>query len=367
MNRILFLVLAIVVTTGIQPAFARPQHEWKEATQYTVPPPVTHSAIPAAAPGEQEIPIPQETPTPRETLTPQETQETLTPRETLAQQETQETPTPQETLAQQEREIPSDAATPHSAHNNDFLRESRRLARLAEMTYRYGDFEASAIAANDAIQYAELSDDYVTELLKVKEINDAIASAKIRLEWAESTGVSKEYPEEYAEAELWYEKSVSDLSGEEWDSAYDAASKVVDLLAFMQVPEMKAPEGSTPPPTAFVRAPEVRASDTRADDRTSPAPAASVTIDGTVAPLPASYTVRSWIYYKDCLWNIAGRPWVYNDPEKWRVLYNANKSKLPDPDNPDLLEPGIVLDIPSIQGETRQGAWEAGKTYDPLR
>jgi nucleoid-associated protein YgaU len=82
--------------------------------------------------------------------------------------------------------------------------------------------------------------------------------------------------------------------------------------------------------------------------------------------LPGQYTVRPWAVSKDCFWNIAGRSWVYGDPYKWRLLYNANKAKLPDPNNPNLIEPGIVLDIPSLQGETREGPWDANKTYPPL-
>ena len=84
-------------------------------------------------------------------------------------------------------------------------------------------------------------------------------------------------------------------------------------------------------------------------------------------PLPATYTVRAWNISKDCFWNIAGRPWVYGDPHQWRKLYEANKSKLPNPNNPNWIEPGIVLDIPSLKGETRQGAWVEGKTYESIR
>jgi nucleoid-associated protein YgaU len=82
---------------------------------------------------------------------------------------------------------------------------------------------------------------------------------------------------------------------------------------------------------------------------------------------PATYTVRPWAVSKDCFWNIAGFPWVYGDPHQWKLIYNANKSKLPDPNNPDSLEPGTVLGIPSIKGEVRQGAWESGKTYEALK
>ena len=40
-----------------------------------------------------------------------------------------------------------------------------------------------------------------------------------------------------------------------------------------------------------------------------------------------------------------------------RLLYEANKDRLPDQGNPDLLEPGIVLTIPPLAGEMREGTW----------
>ena len=82
---------------------------------------------------------------------------------------------------------------------------------------------------------------------------------------------------------------------------------------------------------------------------------------------PAQYTVRPWASSRDCFWNIAGRPWVYGDPYQWRLLYNANRAKLPNPNDPDLIEPGMVLDIPSIQGESREGLWDANKSYPPVK
>jgi hypothetical protein len=94
-------------------------------------------------------------------------------------------------------------------------------------------------------------------------------------------------------------------------------------------------------------------------------------LDGAqdVIPLPAQYTVRTWQGERDCLWNIAGYSWVYGDSSKWRLLYDANKSKMPEAENPDLIEPGMVLDIPSIKDETRYGVWQSGQSYPemPLR
>ncbi|MDR0910114.1 MAG: hypothetical protein LBM77_10160 [Spirochaetaceae bacterium] len=59
-----------------------------------------------------------------------------------------------------------------------------------------------------------------------------------------------------------------------------------------------------------------------------------------------TYTVRSWNGYKDCFWNISGMPAIYGNPWKWRRLYEANKARLPEPNNPNLIEPGFVLTIP---------------------
>jgi len=80
-------------------------------------------------------------------------------------------------------------------------------------------------------------------------------------------------------------------------------------------------------------------------------------------PLPATFTVRSWDIYRDCLWNIAGHPDVYGDPLQWPVLFNANRHRMPNPNNPDLILPGMVLEIPSIDGEVREGAWQSGRVY----
>jgi nucleoid-associated protein YgaU len=85
-----------------------------------------------------------------------------------------------------------------------------------------------------------------------------------------------------------------------------------------------------------------------------------------VSPLPSTYTVRTWNVERDCFWTIASYPFVYGDSYQWRRLYEANKSKLVDPENPNRLEKGTVLSIPSIRGESREGDWDSSKTYAPL-
>jgi hypothetical protein len=212
---------------------------------------------------------------------------------------------------------------PANIRNNQYFLESLRLTKLAQEAYDYGDYDASAQYAADALKYAQLSDEYVALQLKIKAANDAIAAAKTRLDWADSVGAPARYPVEFGQAQGAYEEAVTERAAEAWDPAIAAANRVLIALADVR----EAPK--TP-------------------------------------PLPAQYTVRPWAISRDCLWNIAGRAWAYGDPTKWRLIYNANRAKLPNPDNPDLINPGMVLDIPSARGELRQGMWDPGVTYDPL-
>ena len=103
-------------------------------------------------------------------------------------------------------------------------------------------------------------------------------------------------------------------------------------------------------------------------DASTKALAAAQTLSGIAefAPLPASYVVRLIPARRDCLWRIAEYSFIYNNPLKWPVLYEANKKTFKDPSNPNLIYPNQVLVIPSIKGETRSGTWDPKKTYNPL-
>jgi len=92
--------------------------------------------------------------------------------------------------------------------------------------------------------------------------------------------------------------------------------------------------------------------------------AAAVAPTASGYPLPATFTVRSWIVYRDSLWTIAGRPEILGDPYLWPLLFDANRRNMPNPNNPNLILPGMVLEIPSIDGETREGAWQSSREYN---
>lgn len=85
-----------------------------------------------------------------------------------------------------------------------------------------------------------------------------------------------------------------------------------------------------------------------------------------VTPLPKYYVVRPWAETKDCYWNIASRSYIYNNPLLWENLYQANKGAMKDPSNPDLIYPGMKIEIPSITGEFREGTYNPAVKYEPF-
>lgn len=48
----------------------------------------------------------------------------------------------------------------------------------------------------------------------------------------------------------------------------------------------------------------------------------------------------------DCLWRIARKPEIYDDAKAWPKIYMANKSRMRYPDNPHLIYPDQIFDIP---------------------
>ena len=228
---------------------------------------------------------------------------------------------------------------PESVRNNIFFRESLRLTNLARLAFQEGDYSTSIRYSERALHYAYLSDEFVTDYV--------IAAAGRRINYAISINAPLRYPSEFSEAQTAYGEAHDYRVEESWNDAIDAAHRVFAALASIQVAGQVATGQAGRPATQATGQATGQAAGT--------------------APLPAQYTVREWEGYRDCLWNIAGRPWVYNDPSRWRLLLEANRNRMPDPNNPDLIHPGMVLEIPSIRGEHRQDMWDSNRTYPTVR
>jgi len=222
------------------------------------------------------------------------------------------------------------AEVPKSLLNNQFYLESVRLTEKAKELYEIGDFDASAEYARQAAEYARRSDEYVAMRLA----ENALLRAHSRYIWAGSVNAATRYPEAYRIASEAYSEAQEAQKAEDWNAVISASNRVLAALAIVT--------GPGAPPSIGI-----------------PIPGGQPSSGG----LPSLYTVRDWKATGDCFWNIAGKAGVYGDPYQWRKLYEANKEKLPDPKNPNWVEPGIVLDIPSLKGETRSGMWDPSAKY----
>ncbi|MDR2177822.1 MAG: LysM peptidoglycan-binding domain-containing protein [Treponema sp.] len=212
---------------------------------------------------------------------------------------------------------------PKNLLDNEYYRESLRLTRLAQETYDYGDYDLAREYAEEAQRQARLSDEYIALQLKIAETDDAIDAAGQRIDWALSVKADRRYPREFAVAAASRDNAVSYRDAENWDAAISAALEALEALALVK------------------------------------------DIPGIL--LPSQYQVRPWAVSRDCFWNIAGRNWAYGDSRLWPYLYNANRTKLPDPANPNLILPGIILDIPSIKDEEREGLWDENTDYPSFK
>jgi nucleoid-associated protein YgaU len=194
----------------------------------------------------------------------------------------------------------------------DTFMEAEDAYQQAQSKRRTDDFDGAIVSAEQATRAIARIDSW-----KREEANGAVVAAKERLDWATAINAETNFPDAYRPAQAAYAEALQARNVQDWQTTLAEASRVLELLAPVY----------------------------------------------EILPLPAQYRIRTWLAERDCLWNIAGYPWVYNDPRQWQRIYEANRSKLPDLSDPNLVLPDIVLDIPSIRGEIREGLWEENRSY----
>lgn len=211
-----------------------------------------------------------------------------------------------------------------SYDNNEYQRKSRAYSELARRAYSEGDYDASIEYSRLAEENAQKSADYIQYMLARIEAEQAMNRARTRYTWAKNNKAEEKYPEAFKTATEALQAGNTAFGNKDFDVAVVCAKKVLDALAVVTGDE------------------------------------------SSFATLPAQYRIRTWRGERDCLWNIAKDKAIYDNPYQWRKLYEANKNKLPDPNNPDWVEPGIILTIPSLRGEKRSGMYDPAVTYEKL-
>ncbi len=121
-----------------------------------------------------------------------------------------------------------------------------------------------------------------------------------------------------------------ELDGVVTADAYGEPGSRISITEAASETPAPAPEPTPEPEPAPAPAPE---------PEPAPAPEPEPVPDPAPVNPGSTYTVKSG----DCLWRIAQR--VYNNGARWRVIYDANKAILK---NPDSLQIGQVLTIPAL-------------------
>ncbi|MDX9800404.1 MAG: hypothetical protein RBT69_03595 [Spirochaetia bacterium] len=202
-----------------------------------------------------------------------------------------------------------------SLANNEFYKKSIEFTKLSEKALADGEYDMSADYAIKAQENAALSKKYIAEMVLAYRARTALTAAKERMELADRLNIKGRDSALYADASGFFKSANDKFSAKDYENSTADSLKVIELLKDIS-------------------------------------PAAKTNV------LPASYEVILNVNRRDCLWRIAEYDFVYGDPWKWKVLYEANKDTMPEPDNPSLIVPGQILKIPSIKGETRSGKYQ---------
>ncbi len=226
------------------------------------------------------------------------------------------------------------AALPaQSLLDNEYYKMAQTLKAQSDAALTAGDYDAAASFAAEAKENFGKSDAYVEEMLGRYRANGWLARGNELLGQTKAAGKDKSSPDLYGEAAGDLASAKACYDGGTYEDSIDFSKRAIETLE------------SIPGVEPIVVEPVVEP------------------VEPGTPPLPATYTVQLILERRDCLWRIAGYPFVYNNPWKWKVLYEANRDILIDPNNPNLIEVGQVLTIPSIAGEFREGDYDYRLEY----
>lgn len=205
-----------------------------------------------------------------------------------------------------------------SYKNNTYQKLAEEYAKKADAALNAGEYDLSEEYAQKAAENAKLSKAFIDSMNARYNAQTEIAAAEEKMKWAKSINAESTFPTAYSAGQEALDNAKAAFEKEDYEQAVKYAKAVNEALAGVY----------------------------------------------EVTPLPKFYVVRPWAENKDCYWNISARKYVYNNPLLWENLYQANKDKMPRPNDPNLILPGMKMEIPSIAGELRDGTYDSKKDYD---
>jgi nucleoid-associated protein YgaU len=176
---------------------------------------------------------------------------------------------------------------------------------------------------SDAKDYLSQAKAEIADLMQRGDARAMYERAENALAQADDRGVDESHPDEYNTAMNLLDEAKIDLENSQYQASMNKSQQVIDTLMVFGI--------------------------------------------GSADVLPKYYKVRLLSPRRDCFSKIAGYDFVYGDEYKWRVLYEANKDKIPQPDNPHLILVDMIMEIPSLKGETREGTYSPDEEYTPFK
>jgi hypothetical protein len=227
--------------------------------------------------------------------------------------------------------------------DNEFYHSAQDLLAQCQKSLDQGDYDAATSFASQARDSLSKSDDYVATMLQFYRANGYLSVAKDRVTYAKSIDADVNYKDAYTTAVSDVTDAKTALDGKDYPKSIDLSKSAIAALKDIAPVVAKTPTQPVAPVS-------------------QPAPAAQP----STPSLPQYYVVQLKLPLRDCFWRIAAYPFVYNDPWKWKLIYDANKSLLADAGNPDIIEPGMRFIIPPVNGETREGDYDPSVSYPAL-
>jgi nucleoid-associated protein YgaU len=225
--------------------------------------------------------------------------------------------------------------------DNQFYKQAQDLLAKSQSALDAGDYDGAAALAQQAKGALAQSDQYVVTTALAYRAQGWLGMANDRIAYAKSIKADVNFKDAFDKASTLTVSAKTALDAKSYQDSIDQSKSALDALKDIKTVTVAAAPAPVEP---------------------APAP-----VEPAAAPdLPEYYVVRLVLPLRDCFWRIAAYPFVYNDPWKWRLLYEANKSVIGDPQNPDLIEVGTRFVIPSLAGEKRSGDYDPSVQYPAL-
>ncbi len=206
--------------------------------------------------------------------------------------------------------------------DNPFFREAQQYEKQAGEALDQGEYDLSYEYSRKAQEYSRLADEYTAKMVWKYKANGWLKKATERINYAQSISADANFPAEYGRASTDYDMAKRTFQSEQFEQSISHSENVLKNLANIRIVQKQE-----------------------------------------ITPLPRYYTVRLIPQDRDALYKIARYRFIYDDMYQWRHIWEANREKLKDPENPHLIYPEQVFVIPSIDGEVREGIYDPSKDY----